>query len=131
MKNYQSSDSQVASLNGADLECCQVVVQEPGYLSAARAWSTNIVTTGTVTVTLKWFSLNGAAGGIEIDVLENIDLEDYSSTLKVYEFDIPDAIQGFLFGKWSHFFLHLDGNNAADRFDRPVLDIDWTPADGS
>lgn len=118
---FQSYENSSSIPGSGSTRCCVLHVPFAHRLVSAKAYSQNVVTTGTVTVTLKKRDTNESQGGSQVGtVLENDDLEDYSAVNTEYEFELA-ARDTRSAPADRQYLLVLVGTNAADRFDEPLL----------
>ena len=117
----QATDAQAAAFNSADLSLCRIVVPFAHKLVSARVFTQNVVTTGTVTVSLKQTDVSDArAGSVLGTVLNNAALLGNTSRNTEIPFVLADAELGIV-PSGRQYFLVLTATNSADRVDEPVL----------
>lgn len=104
---------------------CRLVVPVTHQLKAAWVYVLNVVMTGVVTVRLRFTDPMGPRGGGDAaEILDNDDLTAASSINARYNFILLDTVTGFSPAQRSY-FIHLLGTNSADRFDEPLLVVEY------
>ena len=117
----QATDAQAAAFNSADLFLCRIVVPFAHKLVSAKVFTQNVVTTGTVTVSLKQTDVSDArAGSVLGTVLNNAALLGNTSRNTEIPFVLADSELGIV-PSGRQYFLVLTATNSADRVDEPVL----------
>lgn len=115
-----------SDFSGSDRYTCRVIVPFVHKLVTAKLYAQNVVTTGTVTVTLKQSDVNDGRGGAIVGTaFANADLEDWSTTNKEFAFTLASADKATAPAN-RHYFLIITATNAADRVDEPLLLIEVT-----
>lgn len=117
----QATDAQAAAFDSADLYLCRIVVPIVHKLVSAKLYTQNVVTTGTVTVSLKQTDVSDARGGTVLGtVLNNAALLGNTSRNTEIPFVLAAAELGIA-PAGRQYFLVLTATNAADRVNEPVL----------
>lgn len=117
----QASDAQAAAFDSADLYLCRIVVPFTHKLVSAKVFTQNVVTTGTVTVSLKQTDVSDARAGSALGtVLNNAALLGNVSRNTEIPFVLVDADLGIA-PSGRQYFLVLTATNSADRVDEPIL----------
>ena len=117
----QAADSQAAAFDSADLFLCRIVIPFVHRLVSAKLYTQHVVTTGTVTVSLKQTDVNVARGGTVLGtVLNNAALLGNTSQNTKIPFVLADADLGIV-PSGRQYFLVLTATNSADRVNEPVL----------
>jgi hypothetical protein len=135
MKWLQDSDPSTAALNAADLYLCRIVVPYVHALKNVYVFSSNVVTTGNVTLTVKRVDPGASRAGATVGRgeygttgLNNSDLGDHAKLYWKYTMTLlnDDKLTAPAFREY---FIVLTGDNSADRFDEPVLvlEVDDSP----
>lgn len=121
---FQGHDPRTGAFNGADVATCRVVVPFAHKLVSAVVFAHHVVTTGTVNITLRKCDPNEARSGSQVgEKLENDDLGDHTSIAKKYPFVLSPEDQG-AGPAWREYLVNLNGSDAADRFDDPMLYVE-------
>lgn len=117
----QATDAQAAAFDSADLFLCRVVVPFVHKLVSAKLYTQNVVTTGTVTVSLKQTDVSDSRAGTVLGtVLNNAALLANASRNTEIPFVLTDTDVAFA-PSGRQYFLVLTATNSADRVDEPVL----------
>lgn len=121
---FQSFDQQRAAINSTDLVTCRVVVPFAHKLKSATLYTHTVVTTGTVTTTLKQADDGDARAGVTVGVaLDNTTLAAHGNVSKKTEFVLKAADMGVA-PAGRLYFIVASGTDAADRVDDPLLVIE-------
>lgn len=121
----QTWDKITGDLTSGPIYVCRNTIQRPHKVLRSWVYVQNVVFTGTVEVRLrKADRMDGRAGSDIAKVLTNDDLEALTSINARYDFLLLD------FAKLAApaermYFLSLSGTNAADRFDEPLLVVEY------
>ena len=125
MPAIQAFDKITGALTTGPIYVCRAIVIAPHKLVAARVYVQNVVFTGTLEVRLRYADLRGPRGGADAaEVLENDDFIARTSINTVYRFSLLDFIKAQVATERTY-FLSLTGTNSADRFDEPLLVLDY------
>lgn len=117
----QATDAQAAAFDSADLFLCRIVVPFVHKLVSAKLYTQNVVTTGTVTVSLKQTDVSDLRGGTVLGtVLNNAALLGNTSQNTEIPFVLATGDLGIV-PSGRQYFLVLTATNSADRVDEPVL----------
>lgn len=125
--HLQATDAQAAAFDSADLFLCRIVVPFAHKLVSAKLYTQNVVTTGTVTASLKQTDVGDArAGSVMGTVLNNAALLANTNQNTEIPFVLADADLGIV-PSGRQYFLVLTATNSADRVDEPVLLLEVEP----
>ncbi len=104
---------------------CRLVIPRAHKLLKAWVYVQNVVFTGTVEVRLRMTDRLGARGGSDIaELVDNDDLTARSSINARYDFVLLDFAKEQAPAE-RMYFLSLSGTNPADRFDEPLLVLEY------
>jgi hypothetical protein len=125
-KRYKAFDRLVGA-QPAGAKYCMIKTDGVHSLQSARIKFGNIVGTGTLTVTLKSGDhKDNSSGRVVGTALTNSDLLpsglDVTSQINEYEFTL-DAGDTATAPAGRYYWVELNGDNAADRLDEPLLEI--------
>ena len=122
----QQWDNSRGTITITPIYVCRLVIPRAHKVLAAWVYTQNLVTTGTVEILLRKSDRLDTRGGSEIaDKLENDDFTDRASINARYDFVLLDFAKGVAAPPERMYFLSLSGTNAADRFDEPLLVIEY------
>lgn len=124
----QATDARAAAFDSADLYLCRIVVPFVHKLVSAKLHTQNVVTTGTVTVSLKQTDVSDARAGTVLGtVLNNAALLGNTSRNTEIPFVLA-AVELGIAPAGRQYFLVLTATDSADRVDEPVLLLEVEPA---
>lgn len=120
-QKFQAHSDQAAAFNSADLYLCRIVVPFAHKLVSATLFTQNVVTTGTVTASLKQTDVGDArAGAVVGTVLNNAALLSNVNLNTRIPFTLASSDTGVAPSE-RQYFLVLTATNSADRVDETVL----------
>ena len=123
--HIQSFDKITGSLTAGPIYVCRAVVLRAHRVLAAWVYVQKVVLTGTVEIRLrKADRMDGRAGSDIAEVMTNDNLTAQASVNARYDFVLLD------FAKQSAppertYLLSLSGTDSADRFDEPLLVVEY------
>lgn len=122
----QTWDKITGDLTAGPIYVCRQTIQRNHTLLRAWVYVQNVVFTGVVEVRLrKADRMDGRAGSDIAKVLTNDDFEALTSVNVRYDFLLLDFVQNLAAPAERMYFLSLSGTNAADRFDEPLLVVEY------
>lgn len=131
VETLQAFDITTGDQSGADIYVCRIRMPKTYRLVEALFMCQNLVTTGTVTATLRRATVGGPrAGSLVGTALDNTQLAANAGTASHYierNFVLAEADKRV--GPESDIFLLVLGSsNSADRYDEPGLTLKWERA---
>lgn len=103
----------------------RIYVPVPHLLLAAWVYTQNVITTGVLEVLLKKADPMDPRGGSDVsEKIENDDVTPRTSINVRYDFVLLDAAKEPAPGRRTYFVSAL-GTNSADRFDEPLLIVEY------
>ncbi len=107
------------------INVCRLVIGRPHRLLRAWVYVQNVAFTGTVEVRLRMTDPRGPRGGSDIaELINNDDLTARSLINSRYDFELLDFAKEQAPAE-RMYFLSIAGTNAADRFDEPLLVVEY------
>jgi len=105
----------------------RVVIAVPHLLIKAWVYTQNVVTTGVLEVLLKKADLMDPRGGSDVsEKIENDDVTERTSINARYDFVLLDSAKDQAPAQRTYFVSML-GTNSADRFDEPLMVLEYKP----
>jgi hypothetical protein len=121
----QQWDKITGDLTAGPIYVCRLTIPRSHKLLRAWVYTQNVVLTGTVEVRLRKADRMDSRGGAEIaELIDNDDLTARSATNARYDFVLLDFAKEIAPAE-RMYFLSLTGTNAADRFDEPLLVVEY------
>ncbi len=125
MARIQAFDKITGALTSGPIYVARAMIVEPHRLTAARVYVQNVIFTGTLEVRLRYADEMGPRGGADAaSVLTNDDFTARTSINAKYDFVLLDFIKAQV-AEQRAYYLSLTGTNSADRFDEPLLVLDY------
>lgn len=121
----QQWDKITGDITSGPIYVCRTVISRAHKLLAARVYVQNVVLTGTVEVRLRKADRLDSRGGSEVaELIDNDELTARASVNARYDFVLLDFAKEAAPAE-RMYFLSLTGSNAADRFDEPLLVLEY------
>lgn len=121
----QQWDKITGDITSGPIYICRMVIPRSHRLIAAWTYVQNVVLTGTVEVRLRKADRLDSRGGSEIaELIDNGELLARASINARYDFVLLDFAKERAPSE-RMYFLSLTGSNAADRFDEPLLVLEY------
>ena len=119
-------DPMTGAINtGGPFYVCRVLIHDKHELLRAWVYTTNVVLTGVVEVTLRAVGEQGPrAGSLVSEVLTNDGLVAKSSLVARYDLVLLKFAKENQPGE-RIYLLHISGTNSADRFDEPLIVLEY------
>ena len=121
----QAFDKNTGDITSGPIYLCRLTVPYNHKLKAAWVYVHNVVFTGTVEVRLRYVDPRGSRGGSDAaEELTNDDFTARSSIVDRYDFVLLDFAKEVAPAQRCY-FLSISGTDTADRFDEPLLVIEY------
>ncbi len=125
MAFYQQAFSENTGAVTSAALVCRLVIPVQHLLVAAWVYTTEVVTTGTLEVRLKKVDPRDARGGAEIaELIDNDDVTPRSATVARYDFILLEFAKALAPAE-RMYFVNILGTDAADRFNEPLLIVQY------
>lgn len=120
----QAWSDNLGDISSGPIYVSRKVIVQPHELVRAWVYTQKIVTTGVLEILLKYADRQGPRGGNDAsEVIENDNVVVASVNAR-YDFVLLDGIKGPLPAE-RMYFLSLSATDPADRFDEPLLVLDY------